>query len=149
MLRTISLSRAGLQVPYAWNNISKHNDEGYINFHVGERIKERRAAIGISQLELARRSGIPVQHIWNYESHRHGSPSPERLYRIAVSLGLNTIDYLFSGLPDFYPKMLWVPEHPDYEVNRVILREYMAKESEGETRKRSFEFLAKLTGENR
>ena len=63
-------------------------------FHVqgdqlGARIRELRLAAGLTQAELARRTGIHRPNIARVEAGRH-TPSLETLSRIAVAIGIPT-----------------------------------------------------------
>ena len=53
----------------------------------GQRVKEAREAAGLTQAELADRSGIPQSHISRIENAVH-SPSRKTLERIAEALGI-------------------------------------------------------------
>ena len=41
----------------------------------GENLKRARTSIGMTQAELARRTGITERSIYNYEKNRHGGCS--------------------------------------------------------------------------
>lgn len=58
----------------------------WINF-VSERIRTLRKEAGLTQEELAERSGLPQSHISRLESGKH-SPSRVTLEKIAAALGL-------------------------------------------------------------
>lgn len=63
--------------------------------NVGERIRERRKAIGYTQKELAEKSGVAIVSVQQYERGVR-QPRLEQLQRIAESLE-TTIDYFLSG----------------------------------------------------
>lgn len=58
---------------------------------VGGRIRDRRTAAGMTQIELAERCGLPQSHISRLESGRH-SPSHRTLERIARALGVSVAE---------------------------------------------------------
>lgn len=62
---------------------------------VGQRIMERRKKLGLTQEELAERSGLTTQFVSYAESGKRAS-RPENLMRIAAVLGVST-DYLLTG----------------------------------------------------
>ncbi len=66
----------------------------YLN-EVGQRIMERRKKLGLTQEELAERSGLTTQFVSYAESGKRAS-RPENLMRIAAVLGVST-DYLLTG----------------------------------------------------
>ncbi len=66
----------------------------YLN-EVGQRIMERRKKMGMTQEELAERSGLTTQFVSYAESGKRAS-RPENLMRIAAVLGVST-DYLLTG----------------------------------------------------
>lgn len=67
-----------------------------IDLHVGKRLRETRAAKGLSQEKLANRIGISFQQIQKYETgaNRIGS---SRLWEIAEVLGV-PVAHFFDGL---------------------------------------------------
>lgn len=66
----------------------------YLN-EVGQRIMERRKKMGMTQEELAERSGLTTQFVSYAESGKRAS-RPENLMKIAAVLGVST-DYLLTG----------------------------------------------------
>lgn len=66
----------------------------YLN-EVGQRIMERRKKMGMTQEELAERSGLTTQFVSYAESGKRAS-RPENLMRIASELKVST-DYLLTG----------------------------------------------------
>ncbi len=66
----------------------------YLN-EVGERIMRRRKKLGLTQEELAERSGLTTQFVSYAESGKRAS-RPENLMRIASVLGVS-VDYLLTG----------------------------------------------------
>jgi transcriptional regulator with XRE-family HTH domain len=63
--------------------------------HLGERIKERRQALGITQLELASLTRITIQHMSAIEQGKR-LPSISLLVRLVEKLGVS-LDYLILG----------------------------------------------------
>jgi transcriptional regulator with XRE-family HTH domain len=67
---------------------------------LGRHLKKTREAIGISARELARRAEVPDSTIVRIEQGAFAEPSPEKLQRIAVVLGLNLADlYVMADYP--------------------------------------------------
>lgn len=60
---------------------------GWIGF-VSERIREARSEAGLTQDELAEKSGLPQSHISRLESGKH-SPTAKTLEKIAEALGIS------------------------------------------------------------
>ena len=63
--------------------------------HFGDRIRERRKSLQITQDDLANALGVTPQHISFIEQGK-GSPSLTLLPRLAKELGVS-VDYLLSG----------------------------------------------------
>lgn len=82
---------------------------------ITDRIKSRREELGISQAELARRSGLKPPGISQYESGLR-NPSYEALIRLSSALGVST-DFLVSGVNQS-PSI--VQEKTGAILNRVI-----------------------------
>jgi len=68
-----------------------------IDIHVGQRLRERREALGISQGRLGRHLGLTFSQVQKYEkgSNRIGAG---RLFQIAEYLGVPS-SHFFEGLP--------------------------------------------------
>jgi transcriptional regulator with XRE-family HTH domain len=73
-------------------------DPQQIDKHVGERIRRRRRAHGLSQDDLAVAVGLTFQQIQKYERGAN-RVSASKLYQIARALKA-TINYFYEGLPD-------------------------------------------------
>lgn len=75
-------------------NVSQGDEPHPVDVFVGNRLRERRAVVGLSQTELAEKAGITFQQIQKYEQGRNRI-SASRLYDF--SRILNTpIDYFFE-----------------------------------------------------
>lgn len=68
---------------------------------LGERVRRRRMALGLSQTEFAKQAGIPVPRLSNIE-HGHQSIYIERLAALAKALNVST-DYLLGFSDDPTP----------------------------------------------
>lgn len=66
--------------------------------NVGDRIRERREKIGLTQTELARRLGIDKGTVWRWEAGRT-SPQRGQLQRVAAMLGV-TPAWLAGSQPE-------------------------------------------------
>jgi len=62
---------------------------------ITDRIRERRTALGISQTELGRRSGVTLKQVWKWEKGID-MPSSARIEAIAAGLGV-TPSWLLQG----------------------------------------------------
>lgn len=67
-----------------------------IDTEVGQRIRERRVALGMSQTELGRRAGVKFQQIQKYESGAN-RVSASRLWAIASALDV-PVTYFFEAV---------------------------------------------------
>jgi transcriptional regulator with XRE-family HTH domain len=66
-----------------------------VDIYVGERVKERRLELGISQQKLAEALGLTFQQVQKYEGAANRI-SASRLYRIGEVLGVD-VPYFFEG----------------------------------------------------
>lgn len=78
---------------------------------VGARIALRRAALGLSQTDLARRIGVSFQQLQKYENGSNRI-SASRLHRIALALG--------APVGDFFPPAQIESASPDLGVLRFM-----------------------------
>lgn len=87
---------------------------GKVDVHVGMRIRQRRRLLGMTQKELAERSGVRFQQIQKYESGQNRVPA-SRLWEIARSQSV-PVEYYFEGLdasePDGSETALIDPKRP-------------------------------------
>lgn len=75
-----------------------HGDIAIDGERLGARLRELRLAAGLTQAELARRTGIHRPNIARVEAGRH-TPSLETLARIANAIGVSTTHVLVSREP--------------------------------------------------
>lgn len=68
-----------------------------IDEHIGERLRERRKALGLSLEELAEALGISYQQMQKYENGRN-RVAAGRLYELAKRLG-TSIPYFYEDAP--------------------------------------------------
>ncbi len=68
----------------------------HIDRHVGERIRTRRAELGMTQHDLASLLGISYQQVQKYETGAN-RVSAGRLYEVARQLG-SSVGFFFEGL---------------------------------------------------
>ena len=80
--------------------MARGDDQGphMVDRHVGERIRRRRRALGLSQDDLARAVELTFQQIQKYERGAN-RVSASKLYQIATALTTST-HYFFEGLSD-------------------------------------------------
>ena len=75
--------------------IRSQSDGKRVDFHVGERIRERRAELGLTQEDLGGALQISYQQIQKYETAANRI-SAGRLFEIAAALDVG-ISYFFDG----------------------------------------------------
>jgi transcriptional regulator with XRE-family HTH domain len=63
---------------------------------LGDRIRKARRRCGLSGAALARRMGIPRQHLYAVEAKQTKDPSASLVERVAEALNVSA-DYLLSG----------------------------------------------------
>jgi transcriptional regulator with XRE-family HTH domain len=85
---------------------------GDIDRHVGERIRERRVLLGLTQERLATRLAVSYQQLHKYERGENRL-SAGRLYQIAVELNV-PVAYFFDGIE--------APDRPPSERDRLVLQ---------------------------
>jgi DNA-binding XRE family transcriptional regulator len=76
----------------AWGVVTVDN----VNLEVGNRLRQRRKMLALSQLNLAQASGVTHQQIQKYESGV-ATISVARLFRLAKALNV-PVGYFFEGL---------------------------------------------------
>ena len=69
-----------------------------VDVHVGDRVRRRRRALGVSQEQLADKLGLTFQQVQKYERGANRI-SCSKLYQIASALQAH-ISYFFEGLPN-------------------------------------------------
>jgi DNA-binding XRE family transcriptional regulator len=79
----------------ASDTMNEHDDIAIDGERLGARLRELRLAAGLTQAELARRTGIHRPNIARVEAGRH-TPSLETLARIANAIGVSTTHVLVS-----------------------------------------------------
>jgi transcriptional regulator with XRE-family HTH domain len=89
---------------------------------LGELIKTRREAIGISQRELGRRAGVTASHIAYIESNRR-RPSYTLLFRLGQGLKLSRPDLFLLAYPEATPLILPISQKPD---SKAAWRRFLA-----------------------
>ncbi len=75
-----------------------------VDAHVGQRLRDRRTLLGISQEALAKSSGITFQQIQKYE-RASNRISVSRIFEFAEMLKV-PVNYFFEGLSDESPFQL-------------------------------------------
>ncbi|MGE4314468.1 MAG: helix-turn-helix domain-containing protein [Pseudobdellovibrionaceae bacterium] len=66
-----------------------------IDIHVGQKLRERRMRMGLSQEKLAEATNVTFQQVQKYETAKNRI-SASRLYQFAILLGV-PVDYFFEG----------------------------------------------------
>jgi transcriptional regulator with XRE-family HTH domain len=98
-----------------------------LDAHIGQRIRQRRQLLNMSQSDVASRIGITFQQLQKYEvgSNR---VSASRLWEIADILGVQ-VSYFFEGADRTDGAAEGVGEIPDLTLDRdaiALLRAYFA-----------------------
>jgi transcriptional regulator with XRE-family HTH domain len=91
-----------------------------VDVHVGNRMRTRRKMAGMSQVTLAKASGVTFQQVQKYERGAN-RVSASRLYEIARIQGV-TVAYYFEGLNDGRPATA-DPELAERETARRAVAE--------------------------
>jgi transcriptional regulator with XRE-family HTH domain len=99
------------------DNQSDERSPNPIDVHVGERIRRRRRALGVSQDRLAEQLGLTFQQVQKYERGAN-RVSASKLYQIANTLQAS-VSFFFDGLPD-PPRSLGVSEPAAVAFNHEI-----------------------------
>ncbi|MDY6824394.1 MAG: helix-turn-helix domain-containing protein [Thermodesulfobacteriota bacterium] len=102
-----------------------------INEQIGETIRKRRKATGMSQMELAAKINLSFQQVQKYENGSSRIPVP-RLYDIARALNVHIQDFfkeidmtdsVFAPPPVYGNKQDWLTPTPlDREEMRLLKR---------------------------
>lgn len=106
---------------------------------VGERIKARKHALGITANDLCEKSGVPLDTINNIVYGRISNPSIESLSKIAIALD-TSLDHLVLGKPLETAAMVELPKELEhkckFDIERYIqvLTEVHQRELESHTR---------------
>ncbi len=97
-----------------------------VDVHVGQRVRQRRWMLGMTQQQLAERVGIKFQQIQKYETGMN-RVSASRLWDIAEALDV-AVSYFFEGL-DGETAARALSATPDLTVDREameLVRSYYA-----------------------
>ena len=112
----------------------------HVDVHVGQRIRQRRWAIGMTQQQLADAVGIKFQQIQKYETGMN-RVSASRLWDIAVAMQV-PVAYFFEGLGE-QPQ----PEELDPLAAKEALQLVRAYYSIPEAQRRQLFELARVLSE--
>lgn len=83
------------------NEAVSHHAPNPVDRHVGQRMRMRRKALGISQEKLAASVGLTFQQIQKYERAAN-RVSASKLWEVAQTLN-TSVSYFFEGLDDTPP----------------------------------------------
>lgn len=91
-----------------------NGDPNPVDIHVGQRIRQRRTLLGLSQENVAKLLGLTFQQIQKYE-HGTNRIGASRLWDMKNILGLETTDYFYSDMPkevrDQSPRMFFLDDN--------------------------------------
>lgn len=126
-----------------------------IDVHVGQRIRQRRTLLGLSQEKLGEAIGLTFQQVQKYERGAN-RVSSSRLFDLSEILGV-TVSYFFEEMPGDVQKrspanLIGVanPAPTEYEQDPMMRRETLEltrayyKISEGPARKRLLDLVKTL-----
>jgi transcriptional regulator with XRE-family HTH domain len=86
-----------------------------VDVHVGQRLRQRRVAVGLTQDRLAKSVGITFQQVQKYERGTNRIVA-SRLFELAQVLKVS-VEYFFDGLDPETHAPAPAPAHPGDEVN--------------------------------
>lgn len=113
-----------------------------VDTHVGQRIRQHRILIGMTQQELARAAGVNFQQIQKYETGKN-RVSSSRLWAISVALEV-TIDFFFEGLEE-EERQHFSESTTSHDEVMVLIRSYYAIP---EAKRKSLLNLARVLGDH-
>lgn len=116
-----------------------------VDVHVGQRMRRRRLALGMTMQLIADRIGVKFQQIQKYESGAN-RVSASRLWEIAAVLDV-PVSYFFHGLTEDGSPKDW--ELPDIFDDRETLELLFAYHSIPDTQRRHLFDLARALGSAR
>ncbi|MBV9785928.1 MAG: helix-turn-helix transcriptional regulator [Acidisphaera sp.] len=95
MEETDEAGREGIGAP-AWQNSDRRVPVSEVDVNVGNRLRKRRLALGLSQAELAGEAALLLQQLQMYERGAD-RVSPAHLCKFATLLGVR-ISYFFQSV---------------------------------------------------
>ncbi len=112
-----------------------------VDVHVGDRVRQRRWVVGMTQQQLGDSAGIQYQQIQNYETGKNRI-SASRMWDIAAAMEV-PVSFFFEGLNGQAPDMGKVRGDPltDKEALDLARAYYATPENQ---RKRLFELACAL-----
>jgi transcriptional regulator with XRE-family HTH domain len=113
-----------------------------VDSHVGQKIRQRRWMVGMTQQQLAEAVGIKFQQIQKYETGMN-RVSASRLWDISRALGVST-GFFFEGLTSTSDKAVTDDHILQQKETLELLRSYYAIP---EGQRRRFLHLAQSLGE--
>jgi transcriptional regulator with XRE-family HTH domain len=116
-----------------------------VDEHVGERVRQRRAELGLTQHDLAQALGISYQQVQKYETGAN-RVSSGRLYEIAHKLEVD-ISHFFDGLEPTSPSRPM--EHGGKNRSTIELVRNFAEIEDGELRAAVSGLIKSLAGKPR
>lgn len=88
---------------------------------LGERIRERRRELGLTQESLAERAGVSTETVGRLEQ-AVGAPTLDTVYKVAKALGTTGSALIAERVDDEVSELVGgLPEH-EQEIARVMLR---------------------------
>lgn len=116
-----------------------------VDVHVGQRVRQRRWMLGLTQHQLAERVGIRFQQIQKYETGENRM-SASRLWSLAKALGV-PIAYFYEGLEGAAPAGSEVAARPDVLADREAIELVRAFYAMPPPQRRHLFDLARVLGE--
>ncbi len=119
------------------------------NKMIGQRIKQRRETLNISQVKLGEITGVTYQQIQKYEKGTN-KVSPERLSHIAKTLGV-PLSYFFEETDEFIvsekqeDKVYGIPEKKILSLQELELLKNFRSLPDKDARSNLVEFLKSIS----
>ena len=113
-----------------------------VDVHVGQRVRQRRWMVGMTQQQLGNKVGIKFQQIQKYETGTN-RVSASRLWDIAAALDV-PVSFFFEGLNH---EQLGIAGHGDILTDKEALELVRAYYSIPETQRRRLFDLARVLSE--
>jgi transcriptional regulator with XRE-family HTH domain len=113
-----------------------------VDVHVGQRVRQRRWMVGMTQQQLGNKVGIKFQQIQKYETGTNRI-SASRLWDIAAALDVS-VSFFFEGLSG---EQLGLGAHGDILTDKEALELVRAYYSIPETQRRRLFDLARVLSE--
>lgn len=117
-----------------------------VDVHVGQRVRQRRWMLGLTQTQLAERVGIRFQQIQKYETGENRM-SAGRLWDVAAALGV-PVAHFYEGLGETDASGETAAGQPDVLADREAIELVRAFHGMPESQRQRLFDLARVLGGN-